>query len=196
VRASRFLAAIGVILVGLCAALPFRHSSPRSVAPLPAPAPLELTLRRPDAPLRLAPTNEISPAVGLEQVITSEKNSLADPRALAASARAPDLSNLVPPPALPVSFQPGEMAQPPGDWRPEPLARPTRPQGKPRAYRLRDGDTLESIAERFLGTRARAEEIFAGNRNVLARPDLLPVGTTIIIPPRSSADDLEPVKRD
>src|SRR5262245_46344449 len=178
------------MLVGLLAALPFRHSSPRITAPLPVPAPLELTLRGTDAPLRLAPTNDISPAVGLEQVASEQIGSL-DPRALAAAARAPDLSNLVAPPALPVAFQPHELAQPPGDWRPEPLARPTRPQGKPRPYRLRDGDTLESIAERFLGTRARAEEIFEGNRNVLTRPDLLPVGTTIIIPPRSTNADLE-----
>jgi len=53
-----------------------------------------------------------------------------------------------------------------------------------RTYRLRDGDTLESIAERYLGNRERAEELFALNRQALSRPDLLPVGTTIQIPPR------------
>ena len=54
VRASRFLLAGGVLLVGLIAALPFRQTA----QPLPAPslvaAPIELTLRRPDLPLQLA----------------------------------------------------------------------------------------------------------------------------------------------
>ena len=106
-----------------------------------------------------------------------------------------DLANLAPPPALPVSFQPAVAPQAPGDWRPEPLTRPARPLGKPRPYRLRDGDTLERIAERLLGNRERAAEIFEANRNLLARPDLLPVGVTIMLPPRERADDLEPVNR-
>jgi nucleoid-associated protein YgaU len=54
----------------------------------------------------------------------------------------------------------------------------------PRTYRLRDGDTLEWVAQRFLGTPERASELFAANRDVLARPDLLPVGVTIKLPQR------------
>lgn len=71
------------------------------------------------------------------------------------------------------------------------MARPSKPPGKPRPYRLRDGDTLEKIAERFLGSRERAGEIFEANRDALARPDLLPVGVTIVVPPREQAGDLE-----
>ena len=67
-----------------------------------------------------------------------------------------------------------------------------RPQSPPRPYRLRDGDTLESIAERLLGNGARASEIFEANRGVLARPDVLPVGVMIVLPPRESNGDLEP----
>jgi nucleoid-associated protein YgaU len=52
---------------------------------------------------------------------------------------------------------------------------------------------LEGIAERLLGNRGRAVEIFEANRSVLARPDLLPVGVTIVLPGRESVDALEPV---
>jgi nucleoid-associated protein YgaU len=63
-----------------------------------------------------------------------------------------------------------------------PAAAASPPQ--PRTYRLRDGDSLEWLAERYLGSRERADDLFAANRDVLAQPDLLPVGTTIKIPPR------------
>jgi len=170
------------MLIGICAAWPFRQSQPRTVAPLPATAPLELTLRRPDTPLELAPRSDISPAVGLESIAGGQMPPTSA-RSLT-SLRTTDLANLAPPPALPVSFQPGSANPPPNDWRPEPLVRSTRPPGKPRPYRLRDGDTLEKIAERLLGSRERAKEIFEANRDVLTQPDLLPIGITIILPPR------------
>jgi nucleoid-associated protein YgaU len=69
-----------------------------------------------------------------------------------------------------------------------------RPKVQPRPYRLRDGDTLEKIAERLLGDPLRAIEIFAMNPGVLERPDLLPVGATIMLPPKDNADLLEPVR--
>ena len=104
-----------------------------------------------------------------------------------------DLSNLVPPPALPVSFQPSTATPPSSDWRPQPVVRLPRPKSQPRPYRLRDGDTLEKIAERLLGNGQRADEIFELNRGLLTRPDLLPVGVTILLPPRENSNDLEPV---
>ncbi|MEE3032691.1 MAG: LysM peptidoglycan-binding domain-containing protein, partial [Planctomycetota bacterium] len=52
----------------------------------------------------------------------------------------------------------------------------------PRPYRIRDRDTLESIAKRFLGDANRAQELFDQNRGILARPDILPIGQTILIP--------------
>ena len=185
-RASRFLVALGVILAGVCAAWPFRQSQPRNTAPPAAPIPLELTLRRPDAPLELTPRIDVSPAVGLAEAGDRSRGSGVGGRELA------DLANLAPPPALPVSFQPSAANSHPNDWRPEPVMPTARPQSPPRPYRLRDGDTLESIAERLLGNGARASEIFEANRGVLARPDVLPVGVMIVLPPRESNGDLEP----
>jgi nucleoid-associated protein YgaU len=154
------------------------------------PAPLSLTLRRPDAPLELAPRMDVSPAVGLEAERGQETG---DRRQILNQAPA-DLNNLVPPPALPVSFQPSTVSPESSDWRPEPVTRLTRPKAQPRPYRLRDGDTLEKIAERLLGNAQRSGEIFELNRGLLARPDLLPVGVTILLPPRENSDDLEPVR--
>jgi phage tail protein X len=194
VRASRVLIAFGVVLVGLCAALPFRQSTP-SLAPVSRPVvPLALTLRQPASPLELAPKNDVSPAVGLEAIAASVAPAASDPRVLAAE-RSPDLKNLAPPPALPVSFQPLAERPPASDWRPERPPLPAKPAAKPRRYRVRDGDTLEKLAERFLANRERAAEIFEANRHVLARPDLLPLGVTIILPSRESTEELEPVKQ-
>jgi phage tail protein X len=188
VKTSRLFLAFGVVLFGLCAALPFRL--PPSNAPdLPSPAaPMSLTLRRPDAPLELAPRIEVSPAVGLETANYPANSAIG--HKLDRASQNSELANLVPPPALPVSFQPTN-SEPPGDWKPDPLARPT-PTARPRPYRLRDGDTLEKIAERLLGDRSRAAEIFEANRNVISQPDLLPVGVTIMLPPRQSTTDLQP----
>lgn len=49
-------------------------------------------------------------------------------------------------------------------------------------YVVRYGDTLSQIAERFLGSPARFQEIFEINRDRLAAPDRLKVGKAIRIP--------------
>jgi nucleoid-associated protein YgaU len=49
---------------------------------------------------------------------------------------------------------------------------------------LTDGDSLERLAQQYLGDAARAEEIYALNRDVLPAPDLLPLGRIIRLPPR------------
>jgi nucleoid-associated protein YgaU len=186
VRASRILLAVGIVFVGVCAAWPFRQFEQRGDPQEPLGMPLELPLRRPDAPLELAPRSDVSPAIGLDTM--GGAGSLA-------SASTPELANLAPPPALPVSFQPMSFTPTPSDWRPEPIVRRGSPPGKPRTYRIRDGDTLEKIAERLLGSRERAGELFEANRALLSRPDLLPVGITIMIPAQR-VDDLEPVRRE
>jgi nucleoid-associated protein YgaU len=63
------------------------------------------------------------------------------------------------------------------------------PQGKPepRQHKIVDGDTLAHLAERYLGDAQRAGEIHAANRKLLPQPDLLPIGVTLVIPPRTPA---------
>ncbi|MCH7753209.1 MAG: LysM peptidoglycan-binding domain-containing protein [Planctomycetes bacterium] len=55
---------------------------------------------------------------------------------------------------------------------------------------VHNGDTLEKLAERYLGDAGRALELFDLNRDQLANPHLLPIGAElrIPIPPRRELD--------
>jgi nucleoid-associated protein YgaU len=59
-----------------------------------------------------------------------------------------------------------------------------RPADGPQVHKIVDGDTLEALAARYLGSAARAMEIFQVNRDVLADPELLPIGVELKIPAR------------
>ncbi len=50
------------------------------------------------------------------------------------------------------------------------------------SHKIIDGDTLPALAARYLGDAGRAGEIFEANRNVLASPDILPLGRELKIP--------------
>ncbi len=52
----------------------------------------------------------------------------------------------------------------------------------PPRHRIRDGDTLVSLAEHYYNDASRATEIFRANREQLTDPDLLPVGSWLLIP--------------
>ena len=49
-------------------------------------------------------------------------------------------------------------------------------------HRVVDGDSLMGLAQRYLGDRNRYVEIFKANRQVLASPDILPIGVELVIP--------------
>lgn len=51
-------------------------------------------------------------------------------------------------------------------------------------HRVIDGDTLASLAQRYLKDAARQQEIYDANRDVLTNPDLLPIGQPLKIPSR------------
>ena len=53
---------------------------------------------------------------------------------------------------------------------------------KPRTYTVASGDSLSQIAQRQLGSTSRQSEIVALNRDVLADPDRLQVGTVLRLP--------------
>ncbi|QDT69903.1 LysM domain/BON superfamily protein [Planctomycetes bacterium MalM25] len=54
-----------------------------------------------------------------------------------------------------------------------------------------DGDTLPTIAERYLGDSARAQELFELNRDRLDHPDVLPIGMVLRAPERRAALPVE-----
>lgn len=68
-------------------------------------------------------------------------------------------------------------------------SRPSEPT-QPTAHRIADGDSLESLAERYLGAAGRAEELLEANRELLPNPTVLPIGLELRIPPRRPADSL------
>jgi LysM repeat protein len=55
-----------------------------------------------------------------------------------------------------------------------------------------DGDTLPSIAARYLGDLARAQELFELNRDRLEHPDVLPIGMVLKAPKNRPAQPAAP----
>jgi nucleoid-associated protein YgaU len=178
VPASRLIVALCVTVIGFLAALPFRQPRGAVQQPPAETAPVSLPLRRPDSPLELTLAAEASPASGLAAATAETADSV-----VARRGPSSERLNVAPPPAMPIAFHPMADELRPTSWKPTPPA-PQRPVVKPRKYVLRDGDSLERLAERFLGDKSRAEEIFGMNRHVLSRADLLPVGAEIVLPPR------------
>lgn len=69
-------------------------------------------------------------------------------------------------------------------------------------HTITDGDTLETLAEKHLGSRLRWTEIYNANPEILDDPEVLPVGVTIVIlpgiQPSTASDETEsliPVSR-
>jgi nucleoid-associated protein YgaU len=50
-------------------------------------------------------------------------------------------------------------------------------------HKIVDGDTLSSLAVRYLGDERRYMEIYQQNRDVLSSPHTLPIGRTLRMPP-------------
>ena len=77
------------------------------------------------------------------------------------------------------------------DGRPVAVA-PTPPESPPitaqvQTYDIRNGDTLSGISFKFYGTVNRYRQIFEANRQRLSSEDELPVGLTLVIPPKDPA---------
>jgi nucleoid-associated protein YgaU len=81
---------------------------------------------------------------------------------------------------------------------------------RPKIHVVRDGDTLELLAQSYLGNPDRAYEIYEENRHLLPGPNLLPIGAELTIPitpgdvatptpgasvSRPDADGLVPIER-
>ena len=57
-----------------------------------------------------------------------------------------------------------------------------KPSASSRTHTVASGDTLGAIAKKYLGSTARANEIFEANRSVLKSPDALKIGQVLQIP--------------
>lgn len=72
---------------------------------------------------------------------------------------------------------------------------PTPTAAQPvRVHKIADGDTLSALSQKYYGDATAAGGIFEANRDVLADPDLLPIGREIQIPPRRSVTVQKPTQ--
>lgn len=96
-----------------------------------------------------------------------------------------------PTPQLPDTFSREPLLH---DTQPAPLANADQSAAHddgPRKHRVRDGDTLASLAERFLGDAKRADELLAANRERITDPELLPIGIELVIPATTVATEAD-----
>jgi nucleoid-associated protein YgaU len=174
--------------LGVFAALPFRHASPTTPRVADAAdnalsvgegVSLQMPGQRMSAPLPSQPRPPF-PA----------ETEPADPQPMTELRVQEDVAALTKPPALGDQYRPlyKPVASTDNSGRVLPLGKQPTPSGKPyKRHTIHDGDTLESLAVRYLGDSQHAGEILELNRNVLSDPELLPIGITIVIPPGKPA---------
>ncbi len=158
----------GILVIAIIAALTFKRDKAASRSTASSP----ITVNKPVIDSTHAFEERFSRLTG------DIRNAATPP-----STEAPTNVDLdTPPPALPAAFT----------REPSPEFAPTAPFSfasdaeqsdvGPRKHRVRDGDTLANLAERFLGDAARAPELLEANREVIKNADLLPIGAELTIP--------------
>jgi nucleoid-associated protein YgaU len=184
-----------VLLAGICAALLFRRD-PAHPAQAPNTAELLSIRQRLEVLSSALPAKQAAPPAPAPQNAPSAPASSQAATVVAPSERheAPPLpSDSYPETDHPASSRWGvsmDMVLPAAMSADETL----------RSHKIVDGDTLAALADRYLGSAARANEIFNANRDVLSNPELLPIGAELKIPPRgnrpgAASPDGAPLKR-
>ncbi len=181
---------LGVMALGVLGALPFRHAPPPEMTAVNQMAASQLTLGDGvslQVPGQVAVAGLQTP--NLQPLPTEqepEQPGSVDPLGSGAMVK------ITPPPRLPDQYQP---LFPTTDSRQDGVGRVVtsadESTSSPRPLRrhsIHDGDTLTSLAQRYLGDPERANEIFEVNRSVLPNPDVLPIGVKIVIPRTRPAD--------
>lgn len=162
----------GILVIAIIAALTFKRDKVASRSATSSP----ITVNKPVVDTAHAFEERFSR-------LTGDIRNAATPPPGDAAAKV-DLTT--PPPPLPATFT----------REPSPEFAPTAPFSfvsdaeqddvGPRKHRVRDGDTLANLAERFLGDAARAPELLEANRASIKNPDLLPIGAELTIPAAKS----------
>lgn len=182
-RGVKLTLATAVLLAGASVAAMYRHRQPpQRLEPIATAAPV---LRQWTGP-------QIAQTETWPQRLNAEAPVAARPRATIGSpleaTAPPKLARSYPRPDE--LFEPREAA--PIDYG---LLQGEDSRPAVRIHRIVDGDTLASLAERYLGSADRQREIYEANRDVLSDPNALPIGLELKIPPRavSSATKREEV---
>jgi nucleoid-associated protein YgaU len=185
---ARIGAASTVLLGGLLLAMLFRHAAP-ATGPPPPEIGDRLVLRKRMEPQRAA---EAAPTHGAR-----ERHAAFAPAASPTPGREPTLlkpTTLKPmgpgklPPVLARDY-PGDAVLEGLDGTPAPGTRSPGfwAEGRSRrVHKVADGDTLQTLAEQYLGSADRFSEIYEANRDLLSSPEILPIGVELQIPPGPS----------
>ena len=190
---------IAAVLLGgaVCAALPFARSPLPTKTTQQAAGGEPLLLRGVDTKSDAYVPNPTDAEGNSASAALAVAAETSDSATAPAVSHLPSLGNLSPPPEL-ASDYPGEFEtdQRPSDSSAALVARApganddgnttTAPSAARRRHTIRDGDTLESLAARYLGERKRADEIYGANRSLLPQRDVLPIGVEIVIPDQSA----------
>jgi nucleoid-associated protein YgaU len=174
----RLLTAGAVMVVGVGLALLFRRSSADSDLPIAMQSDPQVVRKQPDA--RTVPAAE--PAANSPR---GQPAATAESRRTSPTVVTP-VNQPAPPPDLPKYLPSGSQGTSQtfstrwgtslNDMLPETASAPA-------VHKVVDGDTLGSLAERYLGSASRAMEIYEANRGVLTEgPNILRIGTALKIP--------------
>lgn len=167
--------------MGFALALPFRRTHDAHSAAPAAPSPAAPTgdVRRLAAPVVL--DGQFSPQ---EPIAAANASVAVATDAAPAPAVAADSGDAAVAPPLDakaadeiVAARPVYAADAPADDEAAAIS------GGYRIHVIHNGDTLERLAERYLGDRLRSLELFDLNRDLLENPHLLPIGAELRIPP-------------
>jgi nucleoid-associated protein YgaU len=191
---TKIVAAFVVLGIGLCGAMLFRRASV-SEPTTPEKTTLPLRSESPGGDDRAARMDISASAKSFASADRLQQPAAAGPTA-------------GPPPELPVAYRDSAAGSEPNapsrDDRSLELPDPTGPPHVPaprgegtrsRTHRVVDGDTLASLAKRYLGRGDRYMDLFDANRAILADPDVLPIGIELEIPApqhESAAPPIEP----
>ncbi len=165
------------MLLGLGLALFFRRPSAETNLPVSVQSGPLVLRKQPDP--RTFSASESSPAAAHPLPAAP-----LEPRRVSPAIVTP-ADRTAPPPDLPKSYPNSSQAVSTrwGASLREMLPDPEgTPASAPPTHRIIDGDSLALLAERYLGSASRAMEIYEANRNVLAQPDILPIGAELKIP--------------
>lgn len=175
---AKLFVAFAALGAALLLAHPFRRDGTRRVHHAPQPtehvvlretsAPGDFEIMRPDAP-----TAEIQPTLLPPPPDAVEHRPLSD-----------EVNRLAPPPTMARSFPGSTISGQDAVGLAAGFRTPNSQRTLQRTHVVRDGDTLEGLAQRYLGDRSRWREIFQANRDQVQQPELLPLTARLVIPPK------------
>ncbi len=200
---QRIVTAIALLAMGIAGAWPFRTPAGEEASSLESRAPVLALRRSGRGEARGAESasverrrNDVSSAeVGASANRASRPGADDTAASLQVASVARQVRRVERPqarPAMAASFS-AAVGRPVSDLMSGGVGWPVDRSRAERRHTIRDGDTLEAISRRHYGDARYAGFLFQHNRDVLRRPDLLPLGAVLRIPahPESSATRVE-----